>query len=595
MHRLKSPYVLVPLTVLLLLAGWFAWQLFGPTPAIIVSRETTYITAPLRPDGLPDYEAYLLEKMRAGVTPENNAAVLLWQALGPIDMSQEEFEAVCREIGLETLPAPDACAVEVSKATWERRLKQWLVEVGVLPPLDLDKPYDPETDHLPDSPSMIVARLTEQFAERPWTRRQVPPLGDWLDQYGSAIDLLVEGSQRPRFYSPPPAFLNDVPDSLLSLLHPQIAARRDAVRILATRAMGHLGDGHHEQAWEDILAIYRWSLLTNQGEGLIELLTSYTILGIAQAPTLALFDTDELTEEYARKILRDLNTLSTEQILIAQAIEDGERVHGLSMIIDELLLKENSDAMLFGMRVAFDWNVILRRKNEFQDKLGEAARIPKWSRRQQTLEQIVVDSESKLKGKAFRPLFSTRRVRSQFIADVFLALLTPSVKNVVAAETRTCTQLDLVQLAAALMVYRAVHGEYPDRLDELVPTMLDALPVDLYSGKPFVYRLTSNGYLLYSCGPNGIDDGGNHFEWGVFKGYPFGISPENVLRQLLAEDLPSEEDEIELAEVAGDEQADMEGSALTATEQLLSRNIPADADDIAIRMPRPKLVLPEKR
>ncbi len=60
----------------------FLLHLFQPSPPIIVGRDTTYITEPLTADGLPDYEAYLRDLGRKDVTPDNNAAVLVWQASG---------------------------------------------------------------------------------------------------------------------------------------------------------------------------------------------------------------------------------------------------------------------------------------------------------------------------------------------------------------------------------------------------------------------------------------------------------------------------------------------------------------------------------
>lgn len=41
---------------------------------------------------------------------------------------------------------------------------------------------------------------------------------------------------------------------------------------------------------------------------------------------------------------------------------------------------------------------------------------------------------------------------------------------------------------------------------------------DLYHGKPFGYQRTADGYLLYSFGLNGIDDGGSHEERLLFEG-----------------------------------------------------------------------------
>ena len=72
----------------LLLSVLFLFQLFGPNPPIVVSPQTTYITAPLYADGLPNYKQAVLDLYRQGVTPENNAASLIWPALWPGDLTR---------------------------------------------------------------------------------------------------------------------------------------------------------------------------------------------------------------------------------------------------------------------------------------------------------------------------------------------------------------------------------------------------------------------------------------------------------------------------------------------------------------------------
>ena len=59
-----------------------------------------------------------------------------------------------------------------------------------------------------------------------------------------------------------------------------------------------------------------------------------------------------------------------------------------------------------------------------------------------------------------------------------------------------------------MAAYRADTGRYPARLAELAPKYLAAVPDDLFAGKPLVYRPSEAGYLLYSVGINGKDDGG---------------------------------------------------------------------------------------
>ena len=69
-------------------------------------------------------------------------------------------------------------------------------------------------------------------------------------------------------------------------------------------------------------------------------------------------------------------------------------------------------------------------------------------------------------------------------------------------------QFDLTKLAFALAAYHADHGSYPAKLSDLMPKYVNALPKDIFTGSDLHYRREGNGYLLYSVGVNGKDDGG---------------------------------------------------------------------------------------
>src|SRR6516162_3258490 len=68
----------VPLVLLLLVPSEDK-----PTPKLPLGKETTYITGPLDKEGYVDYETALNDRLGKGITPEKNANVLLWKALGP--------------------------------------------------------------------------------------------------------------------------------------------------------------------------------------------------------------------------------------------------------------------------------------------------------------------------------------------------------------------------------------------------------------------------------------------------------------------------------------------------------------------------------
>ena len=71
---------------------------------VTISKETTYITEPLRKDGYPDYVAVLNRRCSEGVTPENNSAVLFWKAMGPGSIDDQYREKYFRMLGIPPLP-----------------------------------------------------------------------------------------------------------------------------------------------------------------------------------------------------------------------------------------------------------------------------------------------------------------------------------------------------------------------------------------------------------------------------------------------------------------------------------------------------------
>ena len=60
----------------------------------------------------------------------------------------------------------------------------------------------------------------------------------------------------------------------------------------------------------------------------------------------------------------------------------------------------------------------------------------------------------------------------------------------------------------ACKIYKNKTGSYPERLEALVPEYLSEVPVDPFTGKPFVFRLSDDEILIYSLGSNGKDDAG---------------------------------------------------------------------------------------
>jgi hypothetical protein len=69
-----------------------------------------------------------------------------------------------------------------------------------------------------------------------------------------------------------------------------------------------------------------------------------------------------------------------------------------------------------------------------------------------------------------------------------------------------------LRCAAAMLAverFRLARGRWPDRLEELVPAQLAAVPLDPFDGRPLRYCRLADGVVIYAIGPDGKDDGGN--------------------------------------------------------------------------------------
>ncbi|MEO1238029.1 MAG: hypothetical protein AAFX76_14700, partial [Planctomycetota bacterium] len=99
-----------------------------------------------------------------------------------------------------------------------------------------------------------------------------------------------------------------------------------------------------------------------------------------------------------------------------------------------------------------------------------------------------------------------------------MSLFLPAISAAINAEDRVNANHRLTVTAAALAVHRARHEAYPVSLEELVPDVLETVPIDLYSGKPLLYERRGEGYLLYSVFEDGDPNGGNSQDGEVVDG-----------------------------------------------------------------------------
>ncbi len=83
-----------------------------------------------------------------------------------------------------------------------------------------------------------------------------------------------------------------------------------------------------------------------------------------------------------------------------------------------------------------------------------------------------------------------------------------SLANDGGSEIRAVNIHSATLVAIALELYHRREGHWPDRLRQLVPGLLTHVPIDQFDGQPLRYRLIEGAPLVYSVGPDRLDDGG---------------------------------------------------------------------------------------
>jgi len=101
---------------------------------------------------------------------------------------------------------------------------------------------------------------------------------------------------------------------------------------------------------------------------------------------------------------------------------------------------------------------------------------------------------------------TARILDRSWLADERLFASVTRLRN---AATRARWNVDATRQAVAVGLYRLDEGKPPQDLQVLVPRYFKSgLPIDPYSGEPFRYRADNGKAIVWSTGPDRIDDGG---------------------------------------------------------------------------------------
>jgi hypothetical protein len=339
---------------------------------IKIDRETTFLTDPIRTDGTVDYTAGINARSKSGVTPENNACVLLCEVMRQLE-AWEMPPAYFREIGR---PPPPRDRIYV---------RYLATEVA-----------DPSSEADRQRVELILKFIDGN--PRPWRRSEFPEVAKVLDGDDAPLKIVHEAAKRDRFYSPIITRGLDDVDSLplVAALDPMTIQLPYVVHSLRFRAMLNLGEGSQEAAWKDLLACFKLGRLIGMGKSKVHAQRCYMLEELNCAAMDALIRETDPSIAQASRYLDALKSLPS-RARLSEKVDLFERCAYLDSLLVIRANRERAIAYLdcepglaaAGRMVnlfwkdASDWNETLQVGNRYYNRLVKGLEKPDLAQRRE--------------------------------------------------------------------------------------------------------------------------------------------------------------------------------------------------------------------
>ena len=435
-----------------------------------VSKETTGIVSPLHADGTVDYVTALNEKYGKGVKAEENAFVGWLKVVGTNVLPAEVREKV---LGL--------CGVK----------KEELGAAGML--------HTPFPWELVEDEKWLGRHL--------WAAEDYPKEAAFLKEEEKSLDAAKEAFGRPRFWVP--YVFTDGP--VLGQAAFSSSKYQESTNHLLARAMLRAKGGDFEGFLTDVMAVKRMGLHVASSTSLFEGQTGYSMSRSADGAIGATAGEGIFDAEQCQALGRALDGVG-EIPTLAEAIE-GQRW----MILDATAYLAAGKGFDFGEwstveRESVDWDGVLKEINKTHDEVMKAMEKNKLEAMEESLTVVRNGCEPN-DGKYGRRMDETKEVYSARLGRMLVSPFWGGVGGSEEVRREAVMQHGLARVVVAAAQYRAEKKSWPEKLEELAPGYLKAIPKDLFSEggeEPIAYARTTSVVVVKSVG---IKIGGTKGKW----------------------------------------------------------------------------------
>jgi len=268
------------------------------------------------------------------------------------------------------------------------------------------------------------------------------------------------------------------PDVVAGSVLPRLARFRALSRWVGSAAVLAAWDEDIDEAFDLISAQLHIASSLRREPLLITQLVRVAIGGMAFNVMQKVLDEDYPSDEYVPMVVAELDKLRDREPF-ARALE-----------AEQCSILAHDRKFMAAMYVARPFRLLDESAYlEYMPQLIDLAVLPSYKSRD-SLEKL----EDELSGL------------SKF--KVSARLVIPAASRALETQDRLVAQCDLAEMAIYLKQFKMKTGSYPEKLDAIVLEYIRELPVDPFTGTPYVYRKEGDGFVLYSVGVNLADDNG---------------------------------------------------------------------------------------
>ena len=308
-----------------------------------------------------------------------------------------------------------------------------------------------------------------------------------LVTYQDAIEDTLQGAKMQNCELPPftYSFASPVPDYLRMQI---------LTKFIILKGLTLENENKYGEALDCYLAGLQFGKdIGQKDQPLISRLVSIAVITKNLKPIARLINENKLSESEYRKIIEDTKRIEKEQANMWDAIEMEYR-----MAYTEFYRKKP-------IEIALILNGPFGRKPNLGDRLVASYIFLNRGHILRSTKEFYSGIISDMKDHPFPKYIEISKNRG-LPKNPLLKMTIPNFTGAVVREDIEINKLRLARINAALRLYQLKKNQWPSSLDELKPDYLTEIPKDVFSDMPFHWTMTSEGFVVYSVGPDTTDN-----------------------------------------------------------------------------------------